>query len=148
MNSTLFLILLAACIGVLLPMQAGMNAELRTAVGSPLGTAFVSFVVGTIALAVVAAAARSPVPDARTLGAVPAWQWLGGILGAVYITGAVILAPRLGAATMIAAVVAGQMVSSVALDHFGWMGFARHPATPARLLGAVLVIVGVRLIQR
>lgn len=144
----LILVLCAALIGVLLPVQAGVNAELRQGVGSALGTAFASFLVGTVALAAVAIMARSPVPDLRTLGAVPAWHWLGGLLGAVYIAGAVVLAPRLGAATMIAAVVAGQMLSSVALDHFGWVGFERHPATPARLLGAALVIVGVRLIQR
>lgn len=148
MNSSILLVLCAAFIGVLLPMQAGMNAELRHAVGSPLGTAFSSFLIGTIALAAVAIAVRSPVPDLRTLGTAPAWQWLGGLLGAVYITGAVVLAPRLGAATMIAAVVAGQMVASVVLDHFGWVGFERHPATPARLAGAVLVIIGVRLIQK
>jgi transporter family-2 protein len=142
------LVLCAALIGVLLPVQAGVNAELRTTVGSPLGTAFASFLVGTIALGVVALLARTPVPDLRTLGGVPAWQWLGGLLGAVYITGAVVLAPRLGAATMIAAIVAGQMLSSVVLDHYGWVGFARHPATPARLVGAALVILGVRLIQR
>jgi transporter family-2 protein len=144
----MILVLCAALIGVLLPVQAGVNAELRHAVGSPLGTAFASFLVGTVALGIVGILARSPVPDLRTLGAVPAWQWLGGLLGAVYITGAVVLAPRLGAATMIAAIVAGQMLSSVVLDHFGWVGFARHSATPARLVGAALVILGVRLIQR
>lgn len=148
MSSTLVLVVCAALIGVLLPVQAGVNAELRHGIGSPLGTAFASFLVGTIALGAVAVLARSPVPDLKSLGAIPTWQWLGGLLGAVYITGAVVLAPRLGAATMIAAVVAGQMVSSVVLDHFGWVGFERHPATPARLLGAALVIVGVRLIQR
>ena len=144
----LILVLCAALVGVLLTMQAGVNAELRHGIGSVLGTAFASFLVGTLALAAAAVATRSPVPDLKALGAIPAWHWLGGLLGAVYIAAAVVLAPRLGAATMIAAVVAGQMASAVTLDHFGWVGFERHPATPARLLGAALVIVGVRLIQR
>jgi transporter family-2 protein len=101
-----------------------------------------------VALGLLWGVTHGPFPDAGGLAGAPAWHWLGGLLGAVYITGAVVLAPRLGAATLIAAVVAGQMLSSVVLDHFGWVGFERHPATPLRLLGAALVIAGVRLIQK
>jgi transporter family-2 protein len=57
-------------------------------------------------------------------------------------------APRLGAATLVAALVAGQMVASLALDHFGWVGFTVHPIDPWRLLGAALIVGGVVLVQR
>ena len=114
------LILLAIVVGFALPVQAGVNAQLF----------------------------RVPLPAARVASQAPAWHWIGGILGAVYIAVAVVLAPRLGAATMIASVVAGQMLASLLLDHFGWVGFARQEATPARLLGAGLIILGVRLLQR
>jgi transporter family-2 protein len=76
------------------------------------------------------------------------WQWSGGLLGAIYIALVVVLAPRLGAGTTIAAVVGGQMVASLMLDHFGWIGFPEHPVSALRLLGAGLVILGVALIQR
>ena len=142
------LILLAIVVGFVLPVQAGVNAQLRLTLGHPLTTAFASFLVGTLALGVLIVVFQVPLPAARAASPAPAWHWIGGLLGAAYIALAVILAPRLGAATMIASVVAGQMLASLVLDHFGWVGFARQEATPARLLGAALVILGVRLMQR
>jgi transporter family-2 protein len=70
------------------------------------------------------------------------------LLGAAYVALTIVLAPRLGAATMIAAIVAGQMLMSLALDQYGLVGFPLHPITAARVVGALLVIAGVALIQR
>ena len=69
-------------------------------------------------------------------------------MGAVYIAAVVVLAPRLGAGTIFAAVVGGQMLASLIVDHFGWVGFPEHPISALRLLGAALVMLGVALIQR
>lgn len=142
------LIVVAVVIGLLLPVQAGVNAQLRLTLGHPLTTAFVSFAVGTLGLGLLLLFARVPAVSLRSLEQAPAWQWVGGLLGAVYIAAAVVLAPRLGAATMIASIVTGQMLASVALDHFGWVGFPQHAATLPRLLGAVLIVVGVALIRK
>jgi transporter family-2 protein len=142
------LVVLALGLGVLLPVQAGVNAQLRVTLGAPLSAALVSFLVGTAALAAAALAARVPVPLPGVMGHAPWWHWSGGVIGALYVLGAVVLAPKLGAATLIAAVVAGQMLSSLVLDHFGWVGFAEQPVTPARLVGAALIIGGVVLVQR
>lgn len=142
------LILLAIAVGFALPVQAGINAELRLSLGHPITTAFASFVVGTLALGLLALAMRVPVPAARLAVQAPAWHWVGGLLGAAYIAAVVVLAPRLGAATMTASIVAGQMIASLLLDHYGLVGFALKAATPGRLLGAGLVILGVRLLQR
>jgi bacterial/archaeal transporter family-2 protein len=142
------LLLLAIVIGAVLPVQTGLNAQLRTFLGHPLPTALVSFGVGTVGLLLAVLSLGISVP----LGA--AWaqstwlQWSGGLLGAIYIAGAVVLAPRLGAGTLIAAVVGGQMVASLVLDHYGLVGFPEHPVSGLRLLGAGLVILGVVLIQR
>ena len=76
------------------------------------------------------------------------WHWSGGLLGAAYIVGTIVLAPRLGAATLIAALVAGQMIASLLVDHYGWVGFAEHPISPLRLAGAVLIVAGVVLVRR
>jgi transporter family-2 protein len=142
------LVLLAVLVGLALPVQAGVNAQLRLSLGHPLTTAFVSFLVGTVALGLVVLLARVPLPGSRAMTGVPGWHWIGGLLGAVYIVAAVVLAPRLGAATMIASVVAGQMLASVVLDHFGWIGFPEHPASAGRLLGMLLIVLGVILIRR
>ena len=144
----MILVLLAVLVGLILPVQAGVNAQLRLTVGHPLMAAFISFAVGTLALGVILVMARVPLPSGRTVAMGPAWHWIGGMLGAAYIVAAVVLAPRLGAATLIASVVMGQMLASLVLDHFGWVGFAQQPVTPARLAGAILVAAGVALIRR
>lgn len=143
-----FLVVIAALIGVVLPVQSGVNAQLRSQIGSPLLAAFVSFAVGTIALLALNLAFRTPLPAGATVRTLPWWYWIGGLLGAVSVFSAILLAPRLGAATLIAAIVCGQMVTSLLLDHFGWVGYAQQSITPARLLGALCIIAGVVLIQR
>jgi bacterial/archaeal transporter family-2 protein len=142
------LLLLAIFIGCLLPVQTGVNAQLRTLVGDPLATALLSFLVGTVALAAVVVALRIPVPLADTWAQSHWWQWTGGLLGAIYIAIVVVLAPRLGAGTTVATVVGGQMVASLVLDHYGLVGFPEHPINALRLAGAGLVMAGVILIQR
>ena len=145
----MFILLAAAIIvGLVLPLQAGINAQLRIGIGHPVLAALVSFSVGTAALALFAIGLRAPVPVSGSLSRIPWWQWTGGLLGAGYIAAAVVLAPRLGAATLVAAVVAGQMIASLLLDHFGWVGFTQHAISGPRVLGAALVICGVVLIQR
>jgi transporter family-2 protein len=145
MNALIPLTLLA---GALLSVQAGVNTRLRVALGDPGLAALVSFLVGTLALALFAAARRPELPSAAALARVPWWAWTGGVLGAVYVGGVTIVAPRLGAATLTALVVAGQLAMALALDHFGWVGFERRPADLVRVAGVVLVVVGAVLASR
>jgi len=141
-------LLLAIAAGVILPVQAGVNAQLRTVLGSPVAAALISFLVGIAGLATVAVLLRTPLPLARAWSETSPWQWAGGLIGAVYVLAAVVLAPKLGAGTLVAAVVAGQMVTSLLLDHYGLIGFPVHSLSLVRVLGAALVIAGVILIQR
>jgi transporter family-2 protein len=78
----------------------------------------------------------------------PWWAWFGGTMGAVYVTAATVLAPRLGAANLTALVVAGQLCATLALDHFGLVGFPVHHVNPARIAGAGLLFVGALLVLR
>ncbi|HVX89437.1 MAG TPA: DMT family transporter [Gemmatimonadales bacterium] len=142
------LILVAILVGVVLPVQSGVNAQLRIGVGHPLLAAFISFAVGTVALLGLNLAVRVPLPAGAAVTRIPWWQWTGGLLGASYIFLAIYLAPRVGAAALVASIVAGQMVTSLLLDHFGWVGYPQQPLTVTRAFGALLVIGGVLLIQR
>jgi transporter family-2 protein len=144
----ILLLLLALAAGVLLPVQAGVNAQLRSAVGSPLTAALVSFLVGTAGLVTAAVILRTPMALRGAWVDSPWWQWVGGLIGALYVIATIVLAPRLGAATLVAAVVAGQMIASLLLDQYGLLGFPTHPINGLRVLGAGLVIVGVILVQR
>ena len=140
--------LLGLGVGAGLVVQVGMNSTLRSLLGSPIVAALISFLVGSLALAVYAGVVRTPLPLRAQLGAVPAWAWLGGVLGAFYVASSVIVGPRLGAATLLALVVLGQLGTSLLVDHYGWLGFPQHPLNLVRVLGAVLLFGGVLLITR
>jgi transporter family-2 protein len=143
----ILLLLLALAAGVLLPVQAGVNAQLRSVLGSPVTAALVSFLVGTAGLVTAAVIFRAPMALRAAWVASPWWYWVGGLIGALYVVASIVLAPRLGAATLVAAVVAGQMIASLLLDQYGLLGFPTHPISGLRVLGAALVIGGVVLVQ-
>jgi bacterial/archaeal transporter family-2 protein len=138
----------ALLIGALLPLQAGLNAQLRLLLPHPVIAALISFLVGSGILAVVSLFLRINWISSSRLSSAPWWLWTGGIFGANYVLVALILAPRLGAATLIGLTVTGQMISSVVLDHFGLVGYPLHPVSAGRLVGAGLLLVGTLLIQR
>ena len=140
-------LLLALLAGLLLPLQAGINSHLRSSLGHPLVATLVSFLVGTVAIALLMLGLRVSIPAAGFRTG-PWWNWTGGLLGAVYVLVTVVVAPRLGAATMIATIIAGQMLASLLLDHYGVAGYAPHAVNAWRVAGALLVIAGVILIQR
>lgn len=141
------LLLLAFGAGCCLPVQAGINTLLRRFLGEPMQAALVSFAVGTLALWLYSLAARHTWPLLSQLSAVPWWMWTGGILGAIFVSCTIFLAPRLGAATMTAVMLSGQLVASVLLDHFALVGFPEHPVSTLRLVGIGLLFAGAWLVR-
>ena len=142
------LLFLALAAGMLLPIQTGINAELRSLVGHPILAGAIQFIVGAAALVLICIAMRAPLPELGKVWSAPWWIWMGGLCGANYIVIAILLAPRLGAATLIAVTVAGQMLVSIILDHFGFIGYPVHPMNIWRIVGAGLLLAGVGLIQK
>jgi transporter family-2 protein len=109
--------------------------------------AFVSFLVGAAALAVVVVAAARDWPAGERITAAPWWVWIGGLLGAFYVLGSIVAAPRLGAVTLVALILAGQAIASLTVDHFGWVGFDEHPISLGRVAGVALLAAGVALVR-
>ena len=140
--------LFALGVGVGLVFQVGMNITLRGVLASPLLAALISFLVGSLALLLFVLGSGTQWPSRAQLGTVPAWAWFGGVLGAFYVASSIVLGPRLGAAALLALIVLGQLLASLVLDHYGLFGFAQHPISLSRLLGAVLLFGGVLLIVR
>jgi transporter family-2 protein len=140
-------VLFAFVAGAVLPFQAGINAQLARWIHSPIRASFISFLVGTVILFVLSAVVWRPLPSGDRLAGAPWWVWLGGALGAFYVTGSIVAAPRLGAVTLAAAIVFGQTLASVLVDQFGWVGFREHHVSGGRLLGVVLVAGGVVLVR-
>lgn len=140
-------IVLAIAAGGCIAVQAAANGSLRTHLDDARYAAFFS-ICGTILTAVLAMLVlRPPLPEATAIRGTPWWTWIGGPLGAVFVLAGAALAPRLGAAAFISAVVAGQLLCSLALDHFGLMNVPQQPLTAARMLGAALVFAGVLLVK-
>jgi len=141
-------ITLAVLAGAALPLQAAINAVLGRGAGNPLWASAISFIVGLLAILLVCALARAPWPALPGISALPWWAWTGGALGAIYVTSSIIVIPKLGAATLVALVVAGQMLASLLLDHFGVLGVPQQEISAGRILGALMLIGGVVLIRR
>lgn len=140
--------LLALVAGASFVTQSALNAQLRTVLQSPVRASFVSYLGGTVAMVVVALAMRESWAYARDFAPNSWWLWTGGFFGAIYVLISIILLPRIGAATLFAAIVTGQMLASLAFDQFGWFGLTLRPIDVTRVLGAVLLVGGVILIGR
>lgn len=141
----LFLIV-ALCVGALLPLQALINARLGQLTLGPLFASLASFAVGTLALLALWLAWR-PGNGGHGFPAAPWWAWTGGLIGAAFVVAATVLVPRLGAAALICLVVFGQLAGSLVLDHFGVL-HARQPVDLAKLAGVALVGAGMLLVVR
>ena len=92
-------------------------------------------------------AARLPLPLARAWQQGAWWYFAGGLLGAYFVYAVILLAPRLGAAQMVALVVAGQTLAALALDHFGLLGYPLQPISLSRICGVLLLAAGVWLVR-
>jgi bacterial/archaeal transporter family-2 protein len=142
-----FAYLLAIGAGLSFVFQQAVNANLRAEIGSPWWTGFVSYLGGTLAMLAIALALREPWPSMQAVQRSHVISWSGGLFGAVYIGISIFLIPRLGTAVVIALIVAGQMMGSLVFDHFGLFGVPVHSMSPSRLLGAMLLVIGVVLIR-
>ena len=106
-------------------------------------------IVGLVATVAITLIASREYPTTAMIKDAPWHAWVaGGVLGAVYLTGNILLAPQLGAAALIGLVVTGQIAFSVMVDNFGWFGFEQHDANLPRLAGCALLIGGVALISK
>jgi transporter family-2 protein len=144
----LLFLVMAFAIGLAIPLQAAINNALRASLqsGSMLA-ALVSFAVGTVALLVVSGLAGQPFASLGGLPRVPWWQWLGGFLGAFFVFGSTLLAPRIGLAAMVSLIVAGQVCSSLIFDRFGLIGLPVRGLSWIRLAGAALILAGAVLVN-
>lgn len=142
-----FLYLLALGAGVSVATQQVLNGSLRTSLGSPAWAGLISYAGGLLTMIVAVVTLGERTPSWKVMTAVPWWAWSGGLFGGVFILLSILLLPSLGAATLFALVIAGQVLAAVTLDHFGALGLTPHPVSTARLAGAVLLIAGVVLMR-
>jgi transporter family-2 protein len=140
------LLALAALVaaGAVLSVQAPINAALARGTGDPALAACVNFLVGFLVMAAVCAV-RGVWPVSGFLGQTPVWAWVGGTLGAFYITALILSVPLTGALTAAAAAILGQLAMAMILDHFGALGLPVREISWSRIGGLVLVMAGLLL---
>ena len=147
MVTRLILLLLVALGGAGLTLQAVWNARLRASTTSPVLTSIISVLVTLLALALVwasGATERGALPAFTTL---PSWAWFGGVFAALYLVVSLIALPRLGAATVFSLVIAGQMIAALVVDSTGVFEAVQIPFSLPRGVGALLLLLGVILLQ-
>src|SRR5262245_8464768 len=142
MLSTLF-------IGAILPVQAVLNTRLGKQTGGALISSTLRFLVGLIALLIINLVANySALSNMRLLSVSPWYVWMGGLLGAIYVTCIIFVNQQQGVALTFALVVAGQIFVSLVIDHYGLFGSIVRPISIAKIMGALLIIAGLVLIKK
>jgi transporter family-2 protein len=146
-GTILVAVLIGLAAGCLLGTQPSVNGQLGRNVEHPLQAALISFATGTAILLVLSVLSGNFPPVFVTPpGNLPWWVWCGGLIGVVLVTTSLILVPRIGSLPWFAAVMTGQTIAAIVLDHFGLLGNPRATASPLRLIGGGLLIAGVLVI--
>ena len=141
----LYLMPLAMGIGIAMTFQTAINSQLREYLYSPLQAALFSFLVGTIVLACLVFFQSADKPDLATLGQIPWYLWLGGCLGVYAISISIYTAPKLGFLTLSGLIIFGQIIMSMIVDQYGLLGTEKTAINWQRLLGGVVIFIGVLL---
>lgn len=140
---------LTLLVGSLLPIQAILNTRMGKQTGGPLMGSLISFTVGLICLlALNLVTNASAVVNLKPAIVTPWYIWLGGFLGAIFVGYITWVNQQQGVALTFALVVSGQVFCSLVIDHFGLLGSAIRTITLEKIIGAVLIIVGIILIKK
>lgn len=142
-------IVLVGVVGLIAGIAVGIQAPLATMIGQRLGileSVFILHLGGAIVAGVPLLLQRGgSLAGWRTLP----WYALGaGVFGLVVVSAVNYAYPRIGATSTIFLVVVGQLLVSVLADQFGLLGVQARPIDLSRLLGIVILLVGVWLIVR
>ncbi|AMC36739.1 DMT family transporter [Janthinobacterium sp. B9-8] len=140
--------LLALIIGLIVPLQSAVNNQLKAVIGgSTLLAALLSFSIGTLTLALCALLSGQKWAGLANLGNASWWMLTGGLMGALFVFGTTLLAPKIGIAAMVSLIISGQIVASLLFDRFGILGLPVREIGGLRILGALLIAAGVLLVN-
>ncbi|MCI1833190.1 MAG: DMT family transporter [Bifidobacterium sp.] len=135
--------------GMLSAMQSAVNGTLGAHLHSAVKAAFISFLIGTLALVALLALQRlirrvghRPQPHGSRMGATRWWFWIGGLLGAFFVYGNATLVPVLGTGLTVVVVIAGQLLGGLGIDRYGLLGASRRRVHAIQLIGIVVLIAG------
>lgn len=146
MNFVSYLLAIAA--GAANPAQSGSNSQLQKLLQNPLWVGVWVYVSGLLGVLVLIAITRKGWPGSEQLAQVPWWAWIGGLLSIASTLSGLAYAQKMGSGVFTGLSVTASLITSLALDHFGLLGFKVHPATPMRIAGSALMVVGLWLVAK
>ena len=143
------LLLIPLLVGIGVVIQSGANTQLRHILANPFLAGLISLSVATTTLIVINLVVRTDftVLALENIQRTRWWMWTGGLMGAFFIMSVVLVAPEIGPTRLFGLIIASQLIFSLVVDHYGWMGFAVQPISLKRIVGVVLLIAGVFLVQ-
>jgi bacterial/archaeal transporter family-2 protein len=138
--------LIAVLAGMTSALQSGSNQMLQKSMAAPLWTVAIVSAITLLASLPLPLLVGEKTPQGAVFAQTPWWAWLGGLFGLCFVLATVYASPKLGAGLFVGLIVTASTVTSLLLDHFGWMGFDVHQAGFGRIVGGLLMIAGVSLI--
>lgn len=141
-------IVFALLAGAANPFQAGTNAELKTQLTQPLWATVWVYATGLLGVLLVQLFARQPLPTAHQVHAVPWWAWAGGLISILATFAGLMFAQQLGAGVFTGITITVSVAVSILLDHYGLIGFKQHAASPLRVAGGVLMVLGIWMVSK
>ena len=142
------IVLFVALAGALNALQSGANSQLVRSLGRPWAVALLISLITAACFVAALLVAREALPDSGRMAGAPWWAWTGGLCGALFVTGTLFFAQKLGSGAFTGITVTAGILASLAVDHFGWIGFEQHSANMWRVLGGLLMVAGVTLVAR
>ncbi|WP_235207939.1 DMT family transporter [Saccharicrinis fermentans] len=140
--------LIVLIIGCFLAIQGSINTQLTSYLKHPLQGALVNFLVGTITLVGLNIIFKTHIPDWAHVKTAPIYLFLGGCLGAIFVSSVIFFIPKIGVTTVLAASIAGQLIAASIIDHYGFFGFTVHTISAGKVIGILLLLAGIFMIQK
>jgi transporter family-2 protein len=136
--------ILAVLAGSALSFEGAIYGQLGKTIGQ-LETSFYNFFMGSIIMGLLwiffGKGKLSYAVEA------PKWSLLGGVLGVVYLTAIVISVPFVGVGIAMVAVIIGQLVMSMVIEHYGWLGSKQTRINKEKVFAVISMIIALILIN-
>ena len=145
----IFLFILGIVAGMMVPIQTSINSRLGRYTESSFYASTISFFVGTLFLLILNIIFNTQMFSGSFYNghSIDYHWWVGGLLGVCFLTGNLLLLPRLGATLTVVMTVAGQICMGVVIDTFGLLGASQHPFTFLKGVGIVVLFLGILLMN-
>lgn len=134
--------------GTLQSCGAAMNGQLNKSVTNPWLASAISFALITFFFAGAFLIHPTPLPTQKELADMPWWAVGGGLVGAVQVYAGLTLVHKVGAGPFVGFTVTAALITSLAIDHFGWFRMPAHPLNTGRIIGGLLLVGGISLIAK